>query len=69
MGKTAISIIIPCRDEEKFIQGAITSVLEFLDPDKVICEILLIDGMSSDNTRNIINRLFHSFLIPKHSYS
>jgi len=57
MGKTAISIIIPCRNEEKFIKGAITSVLEFLDPDNIICEILLIDGMSSDNTRSIINEL------------
>ena len=57
MGKTAISIIIPCRNEEKFIKGVIRSVLEFLDPDKIIREILLIDGKSSDNTRNIISEL------------
>ena len=57
MGKTAISIIIPCRNEEKFIKGVIKSVLGFLDPYKTIREILLIDGKSSDNTRNIISEL------------
>ena len=57
MGKTTVSILIPCRNEEMFIQGAITSVLEFLDPDQIIQEILLIDGMSTDNTRNTISEM------------
>ena len=57
MDKITVSILIPCRNEEKFIQGAITSVLEFEDPDQIIQEILLIDGMSTDNTKNIISEL------------
>ena len=57
MDKITVSILIPCRNEEKFIQGAITSVLEFEDPDQIIQEILLIDGMSTDNTKNIICEL------------
>ena len=57
MEKITVSILIPCRNEENYIQGAITSVLEFEDPDQIIREILLIDGMSSDNTRSIISEL------------
>ena len=57
MDKITVSILIPCRNEEKFIQSAITSVLEFEDPDQIIQEILLIDGMSTDNTKNIISEL------------
>ena len=57
MDKITVSILIPCRNEEKFIEGAITSVFEFEDPDQIIQEILLIDGMSIDNTKNTISKL------------
>jgi len=55
LDKITVSILIPCRNEEKFIESTITSVLEFEDPDQIIKEILLIDGMSTDNTKNIIS--------------
>lgn len=51
-----ISIIIPCYNEELFIENCIHSILNFpLEKDKY--EIILIDGDSTDNTRDIITRL------------
>ena len=57
MQKTAISIIIPCRNEENFIENCIQSVQEFLIPDNTEIEILIIEGKSIDNTRNILETL------------
>ena len=50
---TLISIIIPCWNEEKFIGKCLDSILEQDYPkDKI--EVLVIDGMSEDKTREII---------------
>jgi glycosyltransferase involved in cell wall biosynthesis len=48
-----ISIIIPCRNEERFIGSCIDSILANNYPkDKI--EILVIDGMSEDKSRGIV---------------
>ncbi|MCK4352707.1 glycosyltransferase family 2 protein [candidate division WOR-3 bacterium] len=48
-----ISIIIPCRNEEKFISKCLNSIIANDYPrDKL--EILVVDGMSTDKTREII---------------
>jgi len=51
-----ITIIIPCRNEEKFVKNCIDSVLKFEDLEKYDYEILLLDGMSEDKTRSIIEQ-------------
>lgn len=51
-----VSIVIPCRNEEKYIGRCLESVLKF-DYPKDFLEILVVDGMSSDGTRAIIHRL------------
>ena len=48
-----VSVIIPCRNEEKFIGQCIDSILSQDYPKNKI-EILVIDGMSEDRTREII---------------
>ena len=48
-----ISIIIPCYNEEKFIAECLDSVIAQDYPSDDI-EILVIDGMSKDNTRKIL---------------
>ena len=48
-----ISIIIPIRNEVKFIERTIDSILYQNDMDQQI-EILIADGMSDDGTREII---------------
>jgi len=50
-----ITIIIPCRNEEKFIEKVIKSILNQTYPkDKM--EVFFVDGMSEDNTRKIIEK-------------
>ena len=51
--KPLVSIIIPCRNEEKFIEECLGSVVKQNYPkDKM--EILVVDGMSEDKTRDIV---------------
>ena len=54
-----ISIIIPCRNEEKFIAKCLDSVLEF-ECDREF-EVLIVDGMSDDATRNIVKEYQNRF--------
>jgi glycosyltransferase involved in cell wall biosynthesis len=50
-----VSIIIPCRNEEKFISICLNSIIEQDYPkDKI--EVLVVDGMSDDGTREIIEK-------------
>lgn len=49
-----VTIIIPCYNEEKFIGKCLDSVIE-QDYPKENIEVLVIDGMSDDGTRDIVN--------------
>ncbi|MFA7711700.1 MAG: glycosyltransferase [Candidatus Neomarinimicrobiota bacterium] len=58
--KPTISVIIPCRNEEKYIGQCLDSLLrQKYDINNV--EILIIDGMSTDNTRNIIKNFIKEY--------
>jgi glycosyltransferase involved in cell wall biosynthesis len=48
-----ISIIIPCRNEERYIEQCLTSLINSTYP-KESFEVLVVDGMSGDDTRRII---------------
>ena len=48
-----ISIVIPCRNEAKYIANCIYSLLDNIPKDCDV-EILVIDGMSTDGTRKIV---------------
>jgi len=54
VNKVYISIIIPCRNEEKFIAKCLDSTISN-DYPKENLEILVIDGMSEDRTRQIVD--------------
>ena len=58
MGATeaSVSIIIPCRNEELFIRCCLESVLAW-DCTEYDLEILVIDGCSTDRTREIVNEI------------
>ena len=55
MNKT-VAIIIPCRNEELYIEKCINSVLECNYP-KELVSIYVCDGLSSDNTRTIVKTI------------
>lgn len=49
-----VSVIVPCRNEERFIAASLESILGNTYPkDRV--EILVVDGMSEDGTRSIVS--------------
>ena len=55
-----VSIVIPCRNEEKYIGRCLDSVIE-QDYPKDKMEILVVDGMSEDRTRKIINKYIKKY--------
>jgi len=54
-----ISIIIPVRNEELFIENCIQSVLGFELPENILTEIIILDGMSNDKTVEILKTRFN----------
>jgi glycosyltransferase involved in cell wall biosynthesis len=48
-----VSVIMPCRDEEKYIARALTSILAN-DYPRDCLEVLVVDGRSTDGTRKIV---------------
>ncbi len=50
-----VSIIIPCYNESKFIDSCLRSVYDF-EPIAGAFEVLVIDGMSKDGTRDVLAR-------------
>jgi glycosyltransferase involved in cell wall biosynthesis len=48
-----VSVIMPCRNEEKYIAGSLASIAAGdYPPDRL--EVLVVDGMSTDGTRKIV---------------
>ncbi len=52
-----VSIIVPCRNEERYIEKCLTSIINSTYP-KESLEVLVVDGNSIDKTREIV----HTFL-------
>lgn len=55
MNKT-VSVVIPCRNEENYIEKCINSFLNQTYPMELLT-IIIADGMSTDKTRDIIEKL------------
>jgi len=55
-----VSIIIPCRNEEKFISKCLDSIIT-QDYPKDKLEILVVDGMSNDDTRKIVKKYIEQY--------
>jgi succinoglycan biosynthesis protein ExoA len=50
-----ISVIVPCRNEENFIEPCLQDILNFERPDGGI-EVLVLDGLSDDGTREKVRK-------------
>lgn len=59
-----VTIIIPCRNEEKTILNALCSIINQDYPPDLL-EILVVDGESEDNTLTLLNQLIHRY--PSHN--
>jgi len=52
-GRPVISVVLPCRNEERYIGACLDSILATTYPlDRI--ELLVVDGMSDDRTREIV---------------
>lgn len=59
-----VSVIIPCRNEEASIENCLKSLIAQDYPKKKL-EILIVDGMSEDKTREIVENISKNFLFIK----
>ena len=55
MNYKSVSIVIPCRNEEEYISRLLEDILSQNYPHNKM-EIFVVDGMSNDGTREIVNR-------------
>jgi succinoglycan biosynthesis protein ExoA len=53
-------VLIPCRNEVQYIERCINSVYSFYQPPGGF-EVIVIDGMSTDGTRELLSRLKNQF--------
>jgi len=51
-----VSVIIPCRNEARHIEGCIRNAFDFEAPEGGF-EVIVVEGMSSDGTRDILCRM------------
>ncbi|MGB1039988.1 MAG: glycosyltransferase family 2 protein [Flavobacteriales bacterium] len=56
-----VSVVIPCRNEEKYIEKNIQSILN--QEYKGEIKIFVVDGMSDDNTRQIVENFSESSVV------
>jgi glycosyltransferase involved in cell wall biosynthesis len=59
-----VSIVIPCRNEEKFLSDCLDSILA-QDYPKDQMEILVVDGISQDRTREIVESYIREHMFIK----
>ncbi len=62
-----VSVIIPCRNEEKYIGRCLDSLINQTFP-KEKMEILVVDGMSGDKTREIVRKYPQVKLLDNQNY-
>lgn len=53
----SVSILIPCYQERNFIRSCLDSVRAFDVPDGISIEVLVLDGMSTDGTREVVSEI------------
>src|SRR3712207_6517876 len=49
-----VSVVMPCRNEVRSIEKAVRAVLDSYYPN---LELIVVDGMSEDGTRDVLHRL------------
>ena len=52
-----ISVVIPCRNEEAYIEECVHAIYACDLPDEAEIQVFVVDGMSDDNTRTLVRQL------------
>lgn len=52
-----LSVVIPCRNERSFIRECVDAILKCTLPEACQMNIYIVDGMSNDGTRDIVENL------------
>jgi glycosyltransferase involved in cell wall biosynthesis len=60
MIKNIVTVIVTVRNEERHIRECLESILAFQTKNKFFIEVLVVDGMSTDHTREIISSMQNS---------
>ena len=55
MQRIKITVIIPCYNEEQHIEKCLESIINS-DYNEKLIEVLVVDGMSKDNTRSMVEK-------------
>ena len=55
--RALVSVIVPCYQEEQFIVSCLRSIQEFTLPSNATIEILVVDGGSTDRTRDLVEEM------------
>lgn len=61
MNKKKVSVIIPCRNEVKYIEECITAIYNSSFSDMIQITVFVVDGMSDDGTRELILALKNKY--------
>jgi GT2 family glycosyltransferase len=58
---TTIAVVVPCRNEVQFIELCIRAIYGCSLPDETTLHVMIVDGMSTDGTREKIQGLISEF--------
>lgn len=56
-----LSVVIPCRNEEGYIQECIEAIYHATLPENLAMHVFVVDGMSDDDTRAIVQKLTETY--------
>lgn len=56
-----IGVVIPCRNEGKYIEECIRAIYNSELPENVKLKVFVVDGMSEDDTRQVISKMTKEF--------
>lgn len=57
-----ISVVIPCRNEAQYIEECIDAIYNCDLPEKTQMQVFVVDGMSNDGTREIVEEIKSRFI-------
>jgi len=67
MDKYDVSLVLACYNEAEIFADSVKRIIATLDQTDYTFEIIFVDDVSSDNTRELIDKAFKTY--PRHNLS